>query len=44
MIAEKLGSVRSSKADRSVYWCRGLAIFEVLKFTGRVPVLVALIV
>jgi hypothetical protein len=44
MIAEKLGSVRSPKADGTVYWCRGLAIFKVPKFTGRVSVLVALIV
>jgi len=27
-----------------VYWCRGLAIFEVLEFAGRASVLVALIV
>src|SRR3954469_4606857 len=26
-----------------VYWCRGLAIFEVLEFTGRASVLVAVI-
>ena len=44
MIAEKLGSVRSPKADGTVYWCRGLAIFEVLEFTGRISVLIALIV
>src|SRR4051812_24616396 len=44
MIAEKLGSVRSPKADGAVYWCRGLAIFEVPKFTGQVSVLDALIV
>src|SRR3954451_11731828 len=27
-----------------VYWCKGLAVFEVLEFAGRASVLVALIV